>query len=327
MRFLTGLDDVSPPAQGRARLAPSPTGAQHVGNARTFLVAWLDARCSGSELLLRIEDLDTPRTKSWATNQILEDLAWLGLDWDQQVPHASQRTHRYAEVLEILKQAERVYPCTCTRSEIDQASSAPHEGTLDGAVYPGTCQARRTDESLRLDEQGMKYAWRFRMPSGVQSWRDELHGPRSLDPSRELGDFVVARNYGPAAYQLAVVVDDHDQGITRVVRGDDLIYSTFRQLALYSALEWTPPNYLHVPLVVGTDGRRLAKRHGDTRLSYLREQGIAAERLIGYLAWSLGWIERGREIAPLALVEFLATRPGWRSELPREPWVFRMQDL
>ena len=327
MHFLTGSDDDSPPARGRARLAPSPTGAQHVGNARTFLVAWLDARCSGSELLLRIEDLDTPRTKPWASDQILEDLAWLGLDWDRQVPHASQRADRYTEVLEILKQTNRVYPCTCTRSEIDQAASAPHEGTLDGAVYPGTCQTRRADDARQLDEQGVKYAWRFRMPLGVQSWRDGLHGVRSLEPSRDLGDFVVARNYGPAAYQLAVVVDDHDQGITRVVRGDDLIYSTFRQLALYAALEWIPPDYLHVPLVVGTDGKRLAKRHGDTRLSYLREQAIAPERLIGYLAWSLGWIERGRVITPRELVEFLAMRPGWRSELPREPWVFRMQDL
>jgi glutamyl-tRNA synthetase len=327
MGFLTGSDDVSPPRQSRARLAPSPTGAQHVGNARTFLVAWLDARSSGSELLLRIEDLDTPRTKTWAANQILVDLKWLGLDWDRQVPHASQRTDRYSDVLEILKQTERVYPCTCTRSEIDEAASAPHEGTLDGAVYPGTCQTRSADEARRLDEQGIKYAWRFRMPPGVQSWRDELHGVRSLEPLLALGDFVVARNYGPAAYQLAVVVDDHDQGITRVVRGDDLIYSTFRQRALVEALDWIPPNYLHVPLVVGTDGKRLAKRHGDTRLAYLCEQGIAPERLIGYLAWSLGWIERGQSITPHELVSLLATRPGWRSDLSRQPWTFRMQDL
>lgn len=327
MSFLMGSEVAPHTVQERARLAPSPTGAQHVGNARTFLVAWQDARCRRAELLLRIEDLDTPRTKSWASEQILEDLCWLGLDWDVQVPSASQRGDRYAQVLEELKRQERVYPCTCSRSEIDQAASAPHEGALDGAVYPGTCRDRHSLEADRFDEQGIRYAWRFRMPAGMQAWRDDLHGLQSLDASRQLGDFVVARNYGPAAYQLAVVVDDHDQAVTRVVRGDDLIYSTFRQLSLYSALDWRPPDYLHVPLVVGIDGKRLAKRHGDTRLSYLREQGISPERLTGYLAWSLGWLDRGNAIAPQDLLEILDSRPGWQSRLPREPWVFRLEDL
>ena len=327
MLFLMGTNDVPPRISACARLAPSPTGAQHVGNARTFLVAWLDARSRGAELLLRIEDLDTPRTKSWARDQILEDLGWLGLDWDRQVPDASQRADRYAEVLAKLKQTERVYPCTCTRSQIEQAASAPHEAVLDGAIYPGTCQGRASKEAHALDEQGIRYAWRFRMAAGIQSWHDELHGLESLDASRELGDFIIARNYGPAAYQLAVVVDDHDQGVTRVVRGDDLIYSTFRQLALYAALDWSPPHYLHVPLVVGVDGKRLAKRHGDTRISYLREQGIAPERLIGYLAWSLGWGEQGRTIAPRELLDRLSARPGWQAGIPKQPWIFRMEDL
>lgn len=311
----------------RSRLAPSPTGAQHVGNARTFLVAWLDARCEGAELLLRIEDLDTPRTKTWARDQIIEDLHWLGLDWDVQVPDASQRADRYEEILAVLRRDGRIYPCTCTRSEIELAASAPHESTLDGAIYPGTCRHRTADDARRFDEQGVKYAWRFRFPEGILPWHDALHGAQSLDASRCLGDFIVARNYGGAAYQLAVVVDDHDQAIRRVVRGDDLIYSTFRQLALYSALGWSPPQYLHVPLVVGSDGKRLAKRHGDTRLSTIREQNVAPKRLVGYLAWSLGLVDQHSAITPRELYELVQDRPGWQSRIPKEPWVFRIQDL
>lgn len=311
----------------RARLAPSPTGAQHVGNARTFLVAWLDARCRDAELLLRIEDLDTPRTKPWARDQIFEDLRWLGLTWDEQVADSSQRTDRYGEILAQLRRDQRVYPCTCTRSEIEQAASAPHESVLDGTVYPGTCRDRSADVARDLESQGIRYAWRFRMPRGIQTWRDELHGFQSLDPSEQLGDFIVARSYGPAAYQLAVVVDDYDQGVTRVVRGDDLIYSTYRQFALYAALGWHPPEYLHVPLVVGTDGKRLAKRHGDTRISALREQHVAPERLVGYLAWSLDWMPQGAVATPRELCELLQARPGWQSILSRKPWVFRREDL
>ncbi len=317
----------TPPLGLRSRLAPSPTGAQHVGNARTFLVAWLLARCVDAELLLRIEDLDTPRTKTWARDQIIEDLRWLGLDWDVEVPDASQRTDRYEEVLASLRRDGRIYPCTCTRSEIELAASAPHESTLDGAIYPGTCRHHTAEDARRFDEQGMKYAWRFRLPEGTIQWRDELHGVQSLDASQYLGDFIVERNYGGAAYQLAVVVDDHDQAIGRVVRGDDLIYSTFRQLALHSALGWSLPQYLHVPLVVGSDGRRLAKRHGDTRLSTLREQNVAPKRLVGYLAWSLGLVEHPTAIEPRALCELVRNRPGWQSTISKEPWVFRVQDL
>ncbi|MCU0708413.1 MAG: tRNA glutamyl-Q(34) synthetase GluQRS [Pirellula sp.] len=312
---------------GRSRLAPSPTGAQHVGNARTFLIAWLDARCDGLEVVLRIEDLDTPRTKAWANDQILEDLIWLGLDWDVQVPNASQRENRYREILDLLRRQEQIYPCTCSRSEIEQSASAPHENSLDGVVYPGTCRERTSVDAQQLDEQGARYAWRFRFASGPRAWCDALYGEQSLEPARQLGDFVVARNYGPSAYQLAVVVDDHDQGITRVVRGSDLIFSTYRQLDLYRALGWDPPQMLHVPLVVGPDGKRLAKRHGDTRLSTLREQKVAPEKLVGYLAWSLGWLERPRPISPKELLSKLGDNPDWRSRLPRSPWVFRECDL
>lgn len=308
------------------RLAPSPTGAQHVGNARTFLVAWLRCRLASGRLLLRIEDLDTPRTKSGAAEQAVEDLRWLGLDWDEsesgQTALQSQRTERYSEVLELLKSKELVYPCVCTRSEIESSASAPHESLLDGVIYPGTCQCHYASDAAALSADGKRFAWRFRMPSGEMQWHDELFGGQCLEPRSALGDFVVARSYGEMAYQLAVVVDDHDSGVSEVVRGADLIYSTYRQLVLYEALGWTPPNWLHVPLVVGTDGKRLAKRHGDTRLATLRASGLRAEELIGHLVVSLGWSTRYREISAIQLLDMLMTRSDWLSAIPKTPWVF-----
>jgi glutamyl-tRNA synthetase len=314
------LDSISIPSQGR--LAPSPTGAQHVGNARTFLVAWLIERSQSGRLLVRIEDLDTPRTKGWATQQAIEDLAWLGLDWDDVVSLQSTRAIRYQQVLTQLQSMELVYPCTCSRSEIEESASAPHESALDGIVYPGTCSHRSVADAVTLDARGERFAWRFRMPAGELNWIDLLHGPQTLDARRLLGDFVVARNYGPAAYQLAVTVDDHDQNIARVVRGDDLIYSTYRQLAIYRALEWSPPLWLHVPLVIGPDGKRLAKRHGDSRLSLLREQNVAPERLIGMLAKSLGLQRSDVPISAKELLGIVCDKPDWWRDIPPAPWVY-----
>ena len=304
------------------RLAPSPTGAQHLGNARTFLVAWLACRQAFGKLFLRIEDLDTPRTKLGATEQAIEDLQWLGLDWDatqeQPLTIQSRREGRYTEILERLKQQNRIYPCTCTRSEVDEAASAPHESSLDGTIYPGTCSHRCPSDAEQLDKRNAKYAWRFRMPEGVKIWTDELFGPQTLNVKEMLGDFVVARSYGITAYQLAVVVDDHDFGINHVVRGNDLIFSTFRQNALYEALGWQPPAWLHLPLVVGPDGRRLAKRHGDTRLSHYREQGVAPESIIAHLAKSLGLHACGQRISPNGLLGLLEQKPNWIGCIPRE---------
>ncbi|MEQ1828421.1 MAG: tRNA glutamyl-Q(34) synthetase GluQRS [Pirellula sp.] len=292
------------------RLAPSPTGAQHVGNARTYLAAWLLCRQAQGKILLRIEDLDTPRTKIGATEQAIEDLRWLGLDWDQHSSASlfttqSDRESRYTEVLDELRRLGLVYPCTCTRSEIEGASSAPHESILDGVVYPGACSFRSPIDHRALDEKGIAYAWRFRVPEGARLFWDGKYGEQTLDAKRYLGDFVVARSYGVTAYQLAVVVDDHDYGINHVVRGNDLIYSTYRQMALYESLGWEPPCWLHLPLVVGKDGRRLAKRHGDSRLCHYRKQGVAPERIVGYLGQSLG-IQCSQLATPhdlLALIE------------------------
>ena len=307
------------------RLAPSPTGAQHLGNARTFLVAWLACRQVSGKLLLRIEDLDTPRTKSGATDQAIEDLKWLGLDWDKTQEDSftiqSNRERRYAEILEQLKRQDQIYPCTCTRSEVEEAASAPHESVLDGIVYPGTCSHRSPHDAEDLEKLGTKFAWRFRMPDGFQSWTDALFGPQRLSVKEMLGDFVVARSYGVTAYQLAVVVDDHDFGINHVVRGNDLIFSTYRQNALYEALGWKSPAWLHLPLLVGPDGRRLAKRHGDTRLSHYREQGVAPESIVSYLAKSLGLQDCGQRVSPLGLLRCLEHSQDWIGRIPHENHV------
>ncbi|AMV34615.1 Glutamate--tRNA ligase 1 [Pirellula sp. SH-Sr6A] len=362
----------NPPTIGR--LAPSPTGAQHLGNARTYLVAWMLTRCNQGKLYLRVEDLDTPRTKAGAESLLLEDLRWLGLTWDRmeevdatavsgQSDQAreifwgkslrergyvlqSERLARYQTILETLREKEVIYPCTCTRSEIEQSASAPHEPTpgegsstlmphpVDGPVYPGTCSYRTACDAERLDAQGLKYAWRFRfssiaaLPSGAteidretlrMTWWDDFLGKQSLAPIQSLGDFVVARNYGPPAYQLAVVVDDHDMGINQVVRGADLVSSTYRQLALYGSMGWAPPRWFHAPLVVGPDGRRLAKRHGDTRLCTLRDEGYSNRLILGFLANSLGWIDRPEEIDLGELESMLRQDRTLLDRIPKDP--------
>ncbi|MBX9680272.1 MAG: tRNA glutamyl-Q(34) synthetase GluQRS [Gemmataceae bacterium] len=299
-------------AQVVARLAPSPTGAQHVGNARTYLLAWLSARSQGGRLLLRIEDIDSPRVKAGADQAILDDLRWLGLDWDGEPIVQTTRLAHYQSALDELKRRELVYPCTCTRGDIERAASAPH---LDheGPTYPGTCSHRKAEDAETLGDR--PYAWRLRTGDEPISWEDGFLGPQTLSPATA-GDFVVWKSAGTPAYQLAVVVDDAEGGVTEVVRGDDLVSSTPRQLLLYRRLGRTPPRFFHVPLVVGTDGLRLAKRHGDTRLSALRHAGVSAESLLGLLAWSCGWRER---IEPIALRDLLP-RFRWDS-MPREPFV------
>jgi glutamyl-tRNA synthetase len=293
------------------RLAPSPTGAQHVGNARTYLIAWLAARSCQGRVVLRIEDIDSPRVKPHAAEQVMEDLRWLGLDWDEGPIVQSHRLPHYEEALAKLQEQELVYPCTCTRSDIERAGSAPH-AEHEGPVYPGTCAARRVADAATLGSS--PFAWRFRVPAGAIEFHDDFRGPVAIDLRQQGGDFVVWKSAGSPGYQLAVVVDDAAQGVTQVVRGDDLVPSTPRQLLLYRALGLVLPGFCHVPLVVGPDGRRLAKRHGDTRLASLREAGVKPESLLGLLAWSCGWLEKvepitARQLAPLFRLETIPTRP------------------
>lgn len=299
---------------GAGRLAPSPTGAQHVGNARTYLIAWLSARSRGAPISLRIEDIDSPRIKPGAAEQVLDDLRWLGLDWDGEPVVQTNRLVRYSAALHHLRTAELVYPCTCTRSDIASAASAPHVGD-EGPAYPGTCAWRSAGDADELAAQNRPFAWRFRLTESP-SFIDLYRGPIDIPATQLGGDFVVWKSAGTPAYQLAVVIDDDAMAIGEVVRGDDLIPSTPRQLMLYRALGLRAPQFAHVPLVVGTDGRRLAKRHGDTRLSALRSAGVSAESLIGLLGWSCGWIDRPEPISAQELVPLFR----W-STIPPAPFV------
>jgi glutamyl-tRNA synthetase len=290
------------------RLAPSPTGAQHLGNARTYLLAWLSARRQNGRVILRIEDIDSPRVKPWATEQAMEDLRWLGLDWDEgpdcggvHAPYVqTQRTRHYELALAQLLAKDLVYPCTCTRSDIDAAASAPHE-SIDGPIYPGRCSHWHVGDEMPA---AGSFCWRFRAPNQALTIHDRLRGACTLNVADSLGDFPVTRKNLQAAYQLAVVVDDAAMGITEVVRGDDLLPSAYRQAAMIESLGYSLPTYAHVPLVVGLDGKRLAKRHGDTRLSQYRDRGIRAEQIVGWAAHSAGLTDapepmKAKELIPL----------------------------
>jgi len=291
------------------RLAPSPTGAQHVGNARTYLIAWLAARSRGGRVVLRMEDIDSPRIKPGSAEQAIADLRWLGLDWDEGPIVQTQRLPLYEAALRQLQAKELVYPCTCSRKDVELAASAPHL-EHEAPAYPGTCAGRSVRDAAFLNQP---YCWRFRVGSQSPAFVDGFRGPTRVDSRQVGGDFVVWKSCATPAYQLAVVVDDAVQGITEVIRGDDLVASTPRQLLLYQELGLKPPRFTHVPLVVGVDGRRLAKRHGDTRLSSLRAAGVRSEMLIGLLAWSCGWLENlevitARELVRLFHLEQISTR-------------------
>ena len=304
------------------RLAPSPTGALHLGNARTFLVNWLLARRNGWRILLRIEDIDGPRIKKGADRQAIDDLTWLGIDWDDGPIYQSTRLHAYQSALQQLLNTGDAYPCVCSRSEVHSAASAPH--AEDGsAVYPGTCRGRFKDVHDAIRSSGKDPAIRFRVPDETIEFEDRFAGIKRFDVARDLGDFVIAKADGTPAYQLAVVVDDADMNVTHIVRGDDLIDSTPRQILLYRALRLADrePTYYHLPLITGPDARRLAKRHGDTRLSSYRDQGVPPGRILHLLA---RWCGMNLSQEPTTAADLL---PRFDlSLLPRQPIVFAPQD-
>jgi len=313
---------VNIPSTPVGRLAPSPTGAQHIGNARTYLLAWLSMRSRGGRLILRLEDIDSPRVKAGAGAQALDDLRWLGLDWDEGPDQGgpagpyvqTQRLPRYQDALDQLRATEQIYPCTCSRQDVEVAASAPH-ASHEGPIYPRTCAQRSVADAEGLADR--PFAWRFRSTSRPVDFDDGVAGRQCCHVAAELGDFVVAKADGSPSYQLAVVVDDQAMGVTEVLRGDDLIPSAFRQLELYRSFDWLPPRFIHVPLVVGQDGRRLAKRHGDTRLALLRERSVPPERLIGLLAWSCGLRPKPEPCQPHELLDSFNL-----SLLSRSPFVF-----
>lgn len=276
------------------RLAPSPTGALHLGNVRTFMIAYLRARSLGGRLLMRIEDLDHPHVKPWAARALIDDLRFLGFEWDFEYVQ-SRRLGHYAAALERIR--DLVYPCVCSRRDVEAAQSAPHAG--DQLYYGGRCRGRfeSWDDAARAIAPRSP-CWRFFVPPGTTAFFvDRFAGDFAMDVSRTLGDFPISRDRHGAGYTLAVVVDDAEMGVTEVVRGDDLLAATPAQMVLQKALGYRTPKYCHVPLVVGPDGRRLAKRHGDTRISTLRAQGWSAARIVGFLAASCGWAEPDEEIS------------------------------
>lgn len=280
----------------------------HLGNVRSALLGWLWARASGGEFLLRIEDLDPDRSRPEFTDAIFEDLSWLGLSWDGPVWRQSARAAVYDEALEQLKAQGRAYPCWCSRAEVARAVAAPHVGE-EGPVYPGTCKTQPTPKPGRAP------AWRFAVEPGEERFVDVVKGPVTQDVAREVGDFVIRRVDGVASYQLAVVVDDALSGVTHVLRGEDLLTSTPRQLQLQRALGFPRPQYAHVPLVLQADGKRLAKRDGASTVAGLRALGWSAEKVLGLLASWSGW-GAGEPVSAGELVErFRAAANPWGTQV------------
>jgi len=274
------------PSDGR--FAPSPTGTLHLGNLRTALLAWLFARSQDARFLLRMEDLDTGRVRERFYDEQVRDLGALGLDWDGPVVRQSDRLDRYGDAIETLAARDLVYECWCTRAEIREAASAPH-GDLPGGFYPGTCLRLTGAERAARRAEGRPPALRVRAGAASVTFEDEVAGT----VTGAVDDFVVRRNDGAYAYNLAVVVDDAAQGIGEVVRGADLLDSTPRQLWLGARLGLPAPRHAHVALMLGPDGTRLAKRHGAVTLADLAREGTGPERVRATLAASAGLISPG----------------------------------
>ncbi|MFL5883664.1 MAG: tRNA glutamyl-Q(34) synthetase GluQRS, partial [Thermoleophilaceae bacterium] len=262
------------------RFAPSPTGDLHLGNLRTALLAWLFARSAGSRFLMRLEDLDSGRVRPEFEERQLTDLAAIGLDWDGPVVRQSERIPLYEDALAQLERDGLVYPCYCTRREIREAASAPHGVAVEGA-YPGTCRDLSGAERAAREDAGRPPALRLRAGGAVD-------------------DFVLRRNDGAFAYNLAVIVDDAEQGIEQVVRGADLADSTPRQVHLAKLLGLREPTYVHVPLMLGPDGSRLAKRHGAVTLA---DRDDSPAEVLSEIAASVGLCEPGERVTPARLVE------------------------
>lgn len=291
------------------RFAPSPSGRMHLGNLFSFLLAWCSVRAQGGELVLRMEDLDPQRTSPAFAQQIKTDLLRLGLDWDREAPWQSTRTAAYDEAFARLEALGLVYPCYCSRSQV-HAASAPHLGQSE-YVYAGTCR------NLTAAQRAAKTrcpCWRLRVPAEEWTVRDRVQGDYTENLERDCGDFVIRRADGIYAYQLAVVVDDADNGVTEVVRGRDLLASTPRQMYLFSLLGKPAPVYYHVPLLMAPDGRRLSKRDQDLDLGVLLQR-YRAEDIIGALAFAAGLLEKKEPISATELASVFDWRKVRKTDL------------
>lgn len=311
-RAYDGVQRSAPVADGR--FAPSPTGDLHLGSLRTALVAWLFARSAGSRFRLRIEDLDPVATRPGMAERHLDDLQALGLDWDGPVRYQSAHRDEHDAAVEQLVAAGLTYPCWCTRREIREAASAPHGPFPEGA-YPGTCRDLSARQRAERAASGRPPALRLRADARRVTFTDRLHGSITM----AVDDFVVRRNDGLVAYNVAVVVDDTAQRIGEVVRGDDLLDSTPRQVLLAQLLDLPVPTYAHVPLVLGHDGVRLAKRHGAITLGELRAKGRAPAEVLAALARSLGLASPDEDPSVITPTRLLGRFAPER--LPRDPWV------
>ncbi len=304
----------------KGRFAPTPSGLMHIGNMCAALLSWLDIRSSGGIYVLRMEDIDLARCRPEYAEKILDDLRWLGIDWDEGPdvggPYApytqSERLSGYEEALQQLTRAGRVYPCYCSRAILQAIASAPHGLGSEGPVYPGTCR-HLSEEERRRRMQLKTPAMRFMLSDSAHSWIDGVLGPQHI-PVGYGGDFVIKRADGMFAYQLAVVVDDAAMGITHVMRGADLLDSTARQLELYEALGLAAPHYAHLPLL-HLDGEKMSKRHahGPTSIPEMRRAGVRAEALVGWIAYLYGLLDAPEPVKASELIAEYSI-----SKLPRE---------
>jgi glutamyl-tRNA synthetase len=296
------------------RYAPSPTGLMHRGNARTALMAWLQARLRGGAIVLRIDDLDPTRSRPQYQAALRDDLAWLGLEFDGETPPQSTRSDAYAAAIDHLARRGLVYPCYCSRSEMRASASAPHTAPTPATRYPGTCRQLRPDTARLRAGTGRPPALRLRVEPDRIEWVDRVLGRQSQDVARSVGDFVLRRGDGVHAYQLAVVVDDAAIGVTDVLRGDDLADSTPRQILLQRLLGLGTPRYAHVPLLHAADGQRLAKRHRSETIAALRTAGATRQSIVGSLAASIGLCRPGEQLDACDLISRCGSiGPIWAS--------------
>ena len=269
------------PTSIKVRFAPSPTGELHLGGARTALFNWLYAKKHQGSFFLRIEDTDKERSKDIFTNQILDSLKWLGLDWDEPLVYQSGRMDRYKYYLNKLLDEKKAYRCFCSKSDVENYKKDSY------ALYPGTCRNLTSEEVKSKLNQGISFTIRIKLEEGITAFDDLVYGTINTN-NKELDDFIIARSDGSPTYNFTVVVDDFEMEISHVIRGDDHLSNTPKQLILYKSLDLSPPIFAHLPMILGPDKKRLSKRHGALGVQSFADQGYFSDSILNYLAL-LGW--------------------------------------